>query len=117
MKKSKRVMRRNVLQCLYSHLQDAYGLEIPGDQFVQGQMSDHEIDALLAFKSDPRLDELRSALDRLDAGSYGHCLACKDAVDQPLLDADPARRLCESCERLYSHILTHELGVPVSLML
>jgi RNA polymerase-binding transcription factor DksA len=116
MKKSKRVMRRSILQCLYSHLQDAYGLEIPSEEFVQGQMSDHEIDAVLAFKSDPRIDELRGALDRLEAGSYGMCLACKDTVDQSLLDTDPTRRLCESCERLYSHILTHGLGVPVSMM-
>jgi RNA polymerase-binding transcription factor DksA len=116
MKKSKRVMRRSILQCLYAHLQDAYGLEISSEEFVQGQMSDHEVDALLAFKSDPRIDELRSALDRLEAGSYGNCLACKDAVDQSLLDTDPARRLCGSCDRLYNHILTHELGVPVTMM-
>jgi RNA polymerase-binding transcription factor DksA len=116
MKKSKRVMRRSILQCLYTHLQDAYGLEIPSEEFVQGQISDHEIDAMLAFKSDPRIDELRSALDRLEAGAYGRCLACKDVLDRSLLDADPARRLCGSCERLYSHMLTHELGVPVSTM-
>jgi RNA polymerase-binding transcription factor DksA len=115
MKKSKRVMRRSILQCLYAHLQDAYGLEIPSEEFVQGQISDHEIDALLAFKSDPRLDELRSALNRLEAGSYGTCLSCKAKVDQSLLDTDPARRLCDSCDRLYSHIMSQTMGLPVSM--
>lgn len=114
MKKSKRVMRRGILQCLYAHLQDAYGLEVSAEQFVQDQMSDREIDALLAFKSDARIDELRSALNRLEAGSYGSCLACKSPVDQALLDADPARRLCGSCEVLYSHIMTHGTGIRLS---
>jgi RNA polymerase-binding transcription factor DksA len=117
MKKSKRVMRRSILQCLYAHLQDAYGLEVPAEQFVQDQMSDREIDALLAFKSDARIDELRSALGRLESGAYGSCLACKNPVDQPLLDADPARRLCGSCEVLYSHIMTHGTGISLSSQL
>lgn len=117
MKKSKRVMRRSILQCLYAHLQDAYGLEIQAEQFVQDQMSDRELDALLAFKSDARIDELRSALDRLESGAYGTCLACKDVVDQGLLDADPARRLCGSCEVLYSHIMTHGTGYSISTRL
>ena len=33
-------------------------------------------------------------------------------MDQALLDADPARRLCGSCEVLYSHIMTHGTGIP-----
>lgn len=114
MKKSKRMLRRSILQCLYAHLQDAYGLEATAEQFVQDQMSDREIDALLAFKSDARIDELRSALDRLEAGGYGTCLACKSPVDQALLDADPARRLCGSCEVLYSHIMTHGTGYSLT---
>jgi RNA polymerase-binding transcription factor DksA len=117
MKKSKRMMRRSVLQCLYAHLQDAYGLEAQADQFVQDLVSDRELDALLAFKSDARIDELRSALDRLESGSYGTCLACKNAVDQLLLDADPARRLCGGCELLYSHIMTHGTGMSISSQL
>ena len=114
MKKSKRVMRRSILQCLYAHLQDAYGFEIQPEQFAQDQVSQGEIDALLAFKSDARIDELRSALDRLDHDVYGTCLACKNPVDQSLLDADPARRLCGSCEVLYSHIITHGTGMSIS---
>ena len=114
MKKSKRMLRRSILQCLYAHLQDAYGLEATAEQFVEDQMSDREIDAVLAVKSDARIDEWRSALDRLEAGGYGACLACKSPVDQTLLDADPARRLCGSCEVLYSHIMTHGTGYSLT---
>jgi hypothetical protein len=107
MKKSKRVMRRAVLVSLYDHLQDAYGLEWAREAFVDGQLSLSEVDALLAFKSDPRIDELRGALDRLQSETFGMCLACKGRIDQELLDADPAQRLCLHCERLYNHIVMH----------
>ena len=112
MKKSKRVMRRAVLASLYDHMQDAYGVEWAREAFVDGQLSLNELDALLAFKSDPRIDELRGALDRLQSGTYGMCLACKGRIAQDVLDAKPARRLCVPCEQLYSHILVHTYAVP-----
>jgi len=102
--KSKRILRRAVLVRLYDHLQDAYGLDCPRESFVNGQLALHEIDALLAFKSDPRIDELRGALERLEQGSFGNCIACKGEIGQDLLEVDPAMRLCERCERLYSHM-------------
>lgn len=114
MKKSKRSMRRAILESLYSHLQDAYRLEWPQEAFVDGHTALRDIDALLAFKSDPRIDELCRALDRLEQGTYGRCLACKGLIGQDLLDADPAVRMCASCERLYSHMLTQDLVIPLS---
>jgi RNA polymerase-binding transcription factor DksA len=102
--KSKRVMRRAILVRLFDHLQDAYELDCPRESFVSGQLALREIDALLAFKSDPRIEELRGALDRLEQGSFGICIACKHEIDSELLEVDPAMRLCEQCERLYSHM-------------
>jgi RNA polymerase-binding transcription factor DksA len=102
--KSKRVLRRAILVRLFDHLQDAYELDCPREAFVNGQLALREIDALLAFKSDPRIDELRGALDRLEHGVFGGCIACKREIDPELLEVDPAMRLCEQCERLYSHM-------------
>jgi RNA polymerase-binding transcription factor DksA len=102
--KSKRVLRRAILVRLYDHLLDAYELDCPREAFVNGQLALREIDALLAFKSDPRIDELRGALDRLEHGVFGGCIACKREIDPELLEVDPAMRLCEQCERLYSHM-------------
>jgi RNA polymerase-binding transcription factor DksA len=102
--KSKRVLRRAILVRLYDHLQDAYELDCPRESFVSGQLALREIDALLAFKSDPRIDELRGALDRLEQGVFGVCIACKREIDSELLEVDPAMRLCEQCERLYNHM-------------
>ncbi len=112
MKKSKRIFRRAILASLYDHLQDAYGVDWSREAFVDDRLSLNELDALLAFKSDTRIDELRGALDRLQSGTFGLCLACKGRVDQELLDADPAQRLCVLCERLYSHLFVRTYSVP-----
>lgn len=114
MKKSRRVTRRAILSILYAHLQDTYGLDVGEELFVQGHMSIRDIDALLAFKSDPRIDELRGALDRLERGVFGQCLACKGTIDPESLDADPAIRLCATCERFYGHVMTGERQVSAS---
>jgi RNA polymerase-binding transcription factor DksA len=64
----------------------------------------NQIDALLAFKSDLRIEELRSALDRLEEGIYGDCVLCKRPIDHESLDQDPARRYCEQCEKTYMSV-------------
>jgi len=40
------------------------------------------------------------------------CLACKGRIDQELLDADPAQRLCVPCEQLYSHLFVRTYAAP-----
>jgi RNA polymerase-binding transcription factor DksA len=115
MKTSKRVMRRIILSTLYDHLRDQYAVPYSRDIIVDGELSYHEIDALLAFKSDPRLEELRNALDRLEEGTYGICIGCKSSISQALLNRDPAQRLCSSCEqRLVSHVAHQYFHNPVT---
>lgn len=106
MNRSKRVMRRMILSRLYDHLQDHYAVFSPREHFVDGNLTMHDIDALLAFKSDPQLDELRHALDRLESGTFGICLGCKAPIPQALLDNDPSRRICISCEQKFLHVTT-----------
>jgi hypothetical protein len=105
MKKSKRSMRYLILSRLFDHLDEAYGLDWGRDSFVSGRQSLRDVDALLAFKSDPKIEELRSALDRLENGTYGVCIGCKSRISQELLDADPAHRFCLDCEQQFSHVV------------
>lgn len=63
------------------------------------QIFEWEIDGILAFKSDSRLDELRGALERLENGTYGTCIGCKRQIRQADLDKDLTRRVCDRCER------------------
>src|SRR6185503_19404771 len=44
-----------------------------------------------------RLRKIDDALDRLMAGSYGNCSKCGQAIDDTMLDSDPALALCLGC--------------------
>jgi hypothetical protein len=104
-KKSSRHMRQVILGRLYTHLDECYSISLSEEFPTEGHVSLHQIDAILAFKSDPQLDELRAALERLEEGTFGLCLSCKEQIDDNLMDADPMRRMCERCERVYSHVV------------
>jgi len=54
-------MRSLVLSRMFDLLDQTYGIDIDREEFVGERASLHEIDAVLAFKSDPHLDELRGA--------------------------------------------------------
>jgi RNA polymerase-binding transcription factor DksA len=100
-------MRRVILSNLFDHLQEHYTTGWSKEMFVDGQLSIHQIDAAIAFKSDQRLVELRNALDRLEGGTYGVCISCKGAISQAILDSDPAQRVCAACEEEISHTMWH----------
>ncbi len=108
----KRTMRRAVLSRLFEHLQAKYGFDWSREVFIDEEeepASGHQVEAALAFKSDALLDEYRSALHRLEDGTYGICLTCKRPISQDTLDADPTARLCPACEHSYAHPVTDSL--------
>ncbi len=98
-----RSLQRAVLSKLFDHLRKNYGVDSARDYFVDGRLNLHQIDALLAFKTDPQLDELRAALDRLEHGTYGVCIACKHPIGREVLERDPGRRICAACEQGFNH--------------
>jgi RNA polymerase-binding transcription factor DksA len=99
---TKIAIRRVILSNLFEHLKLNYDFERPADSFVSGQISDREIDILLSYKSDHRLGELREALARIESGTYGKCIGCKQALSRADLEQDPARRVCSACEHSFS---------------
>lgn len=99
MKKSKMELRHLVLSRMYDQLEGQFSLGWSREDFVGGRLSLHEIDAALAFKSDPQIEELRHALDRIENGTFGYCIACKGRITLELLNADPTRRVCPACEQ------------------
>ena len=108
-------MRRVILSRLFENLQEHYELDYPREWFVDGKLSLHEIDAILAFKSETSLDELRQALDRLEDGTFGICLSCKGEISQHSLDLDPVQRICADCEKQLTRHMLHEVGSHASL--
>jgi DnaK suppressor protein len=47
--------------------------------------------------------QLRSAMERLDDGSYGICLQCEEAISPKRLKAVPWAELCISCQETADH--------------
>lgn len=103
-------MRHIILDKLYDHLQREYSSSPLQEVFAESQLTLRQIDAMCAFKSDPQLDELRSALDRVDDGTFGIYIRCKGEISNEMLDADPVRRVCEACEKALSCIGQEPLG-------
>jgi RNA polymerase-binding transcription factor DksA len=99
---SKLAMRRVILSNLFEYLKLNYDFERPADTFVNGQISDRDIDILLSYKSDHRLGELREALARVESGTYGYCIGCKRALSRADLERDPAVRVCPACEQSFN---------------
>ena len=108
-------IRHTILSKLNQHLQENFSISLPREGFVDQEPYLHQIDALLAFKSDPRLDELRNALSRLEEGTFGICLSCKGPISEEALDANPVQRVCAKCEKKYSHVERHSYRWPVAL--
>ena len=107
MKRSTRAMRLVILSSMFKHLKAIYHLEWPRRAFGSGKIADHELAALLAFKSDPRLNELHAALVRLENKEFGSCIRCGEEIAQRLLDEYPARRLCSECEENLNRLPRH----------
>ncbi len=49
------------------------------------------------------LAEVRDALARLDAGTYGFCSRCGDPIGEPRLAALPTAKLCLACQSAAEH--------------
>ena len=99
MNRSHEAMRGAIIGQLFEHLNTEYGLEGPTATPSTDQVSNHDLDAILAFRSDRTLDELRNALLRLENGTYGTCIVCKQQMTQDLLDHDPTQRVCPGCAK------------------
>ena len=46
-----------------------------------------------------RVKAIQAALSRIDAGDYGYCLVCDEAIAPQRLSFDPAIASCISCSR------------------
>ncbi len=61
------------------------------------EFSEEYLTACLAFKGDPRLNELRLALERIQRGDYGRCIFCKNPIATETLRDNPTAHFCDSC--------------------
>lgn len=80
------------------HTDEPEEAEYTGDPRDQrGHLTDTEV-ALESLAIEEGIEsEIRHALDRIAAGTFGRCEACGKAVAKPRLDAIPYARHCLAC--------------------
>ena len=103
MKVYRHVMRRSIVALLVERLKASHDLEFSSGTHALDGITDYEIEALLSVRSDPQIDELRRALERLDNRAFGICIGCKSRIDWSALLQDPCRRVCPDCEVAFKH--------------
>ena len=78
---------------------DELVIEQLADPVDQVQSSNDRDMAVLRLNQDNRLwNEVRSALSKLDDGTFGICEDCAEEIPQRRLDAIPWARLCVGCQ-------------------
>ncbi|HEY1317267.1 MAG TPA: TraR/DksA C4-type zinc finger protein [Gaiella sp.] len=74
-----------------------------GDQHLAdhaSEMVDRELDESLEDNAEQLVGEIDRALTKIDAGTYGKCERCGQAIPEERLDAVPYATLCVSCRQL-----------------
>src|SRR5207249_2422120 len=77
----------------------------------QAQLSHDEFISLRLNSLDyAQLRLIQEALDRIEAGDYGTCLACEEAIPAKRLQALPWARYCVECQENLSNLQEHPAG-------
>jgi len=89
-------IREIIFQRIASILTEVYGESI--SDFSKEALSGH-----LSFKADPKLNELRLALERMDRNEFGRCIFCKESIAHDLLISQPTAHFCSLCSGILRH--------------
>lgn len=77
---------------------DAMEIELESDGIPSSSYErEHALKAML----DGRLMEIEIALAKIDAGTYGTCTDCKNAIPPKRLQALPFATLCVNCQSVH----------------
>ena len=90
--------RLDTLTRRVSHIES--DLRNPGPKDSQERATELENDEVLERLNESErgeIAEVRAALGRIDAGSYGQCSSCGTQIDPRRLEALPAAGLCTAC--------------------
>ncbi|KND48553.1 MAG: TraR/DksA family transcriptional regulator [Parcubacteria bacterium C7867-005] len=64
------------------------------DNIVADSISDYVDNNAIVNKLEPRYKDIKSALEKIDAGTFGKCEQCGVEIDEERLTANPAARMC-----------------------
>jgi DnaK suppressor protein len=84
--------------------------EASGENVYRDHMADQgsatferELDMTLEENVRELLAEVRRALDRIEAGTYGTCERCAEAIPAERMEAVPTASLCITCKAAVEH--------------
>jgi DnaK suppressor protein len=69
--------------------------------------NDRETAMRLASGESQMLRDVTEALDRIDEGTYGKCIACNKEIPKKRLEVFPAAKRCIECESRYEKELNY----------
>ncbi len=80
-----------------------YGREVdeePSQDIADKASNSYEKEFLFSLTNNDRyvLQLVQEALERIQEGSYGHCVVCEEEVQQKRLEAVPWARHCIECQ-------------------
>ncbi|MCB9742283.1 MAG: TraR/DksA family transcriptional regulator [Alphaproteobacteria bacterium] len=82
-----------------AHLQNL-DRDLPQDWADRAQLLENdEVLEALSDHSRRQIEGIRAALERVDAGTYGACAQCGDAIDARRLETLPATPFCGECAK------------------
>jgi len=77
---------------------DEFG-DTPGMDNEEADETEEVSNTLITVQTlERRLIDIKDALARITAGTYGFCIRCHEAISLELLEADPESSLCKSCK-------------------
>ena len=69
--------------------------KLPADEnLLAEKISDYEDNNAVVNELEPRYLDVKEALDRIEAGTFGFCEVCQKPIDDERLTANPAARTC-----------------------
>lgn len=85
------------------HRHDEAGLPLHKEETDDDAAAEtqRQADVTHLARSATALNEIESALARIDAGEYGLCTDCEEPIDLRRLQAHPAALRCARCQQLF----------------
>jgi DnaK suppressor protein len=89
--------------------EDTMGVADTGDESVLGMQAD--LDLQEAGRDMEELQQIETALRRMDEGTYGECISCGTDIEFARLEAQPTALRCLECQSQYEKTYASK-GMP-----
>jgi RNA polymerase-binding transcription factor DksA len=109
-----RIRLRDVLRSLdemtLRHPDDEADSTVPGYSFHLAENATDNVDTetalLLRRDEEAALVQVEAAVERLEHGLFGVCMACSSKIGMDRLKAKPEAHLCMTCQKVYDEKVT-----------